>query len=339
MMEKGIILCPACHWQWNEKDKTCNLCNFPIANYIDFISGKKVDEKFKRDFEKDLEKHSPSVKIATLSLGHTTCVFGLVDTSMGKFQVVKPPEFLTNEFFGKRGFDFLLFVISLFISGTNIDGISLSLPCEVIYTEEGDPQLHTHWTGWPSNPISELRESLGVRRISVINDAVAFALGCIFEFDKIKEFSFPILCLTLGTGIGCAILQKSDKGPKIKAIELYKIRKWWSVGFEGNPHQLAGAEFFNYVRNHTNWDLEETKGQFSLRIALIIEELKNKFYFNSVLLRGGRTPFVNLSDISKKISKPVKIIRTRDVVLRGTAYSWVLSFSWKKRLSEFIENL
>jgi hypothetical protein len=80
--------------------------------------------------------------------------------------------------------------------------------------------------------------------------------------------------LTLGSGIGCALLQEGINGLKTVPFELVQIRKWWPVGptgFEGDPHELAGAPFFSYARHYTDWDVEETMRQFSLRITLIIQ--------------------------------------------------------------------
>ncbi len=249
------------------------------------------DETLKTEFEEALERHSPSAIVAGVALGHSMCEFGFIHSKHGIFRTLIPTEVLVNEFFETRGFDFLVFVISLFLSRSRtnltIDGITMSVPCPVTYTEE-KLQLHTHWSGWPEDPVYELRQRLGIEKITIFNDAVAFALGCLLE-PQAKEFPFPILCLTLGSGIGCALLQEGINGLKTVPFELVQIRKWWPVGptgFEGDPHELAGAPFFSYARHYTDWDVEETRRQFSLRITLIIQELEGKFEFNWVLLGG-----------------------------------------------------
>jgi hypothetical protein len=53
------VLCPVCAWQWDGKRQTCPHCDFPIADFKDFLSGKPVlwDKKLKQEFDDLVAKH------------------------------------------------------------------------------------------------------------------------------------------------------------------------------------------------------------------------------------------------------------------------------------------
>jgi hypothetical protein len=338
------VLCPVCAWRWDGKRKTCPHCDFPIARFKDLLAGKRIVwvEKLKQEFDDLVAKHSndflSSTFILTVCLGHSKCKLGIVRIKNDSFLVLEPIEvLLSSDFFENRGFDFLVFVLSLFSSKRKIklDGVGMSIPCPIEYVE-GNVFLNHPWSSWPRD-FNALQQKLELGKVVLFNDAVAFALGCVHE-QKIQKWQSPILCLTLGTGIGCALLLQEGANLRIKPFELFKMRRWWPVGFEGDPHELAGAPFFHYVRVYTDWDVEETKRQFSERIALIIKEIEKELGFNSVVLGGGRVCFADAMEISKSISKPVDTLDQPEISIRGCAYGWAFPFLWNKLLTEVIEN-
>jgi hypothetical protein len=341
------VKCPVCSQQWDGKNLYCPNCDFPIAQFKDLLSGKRIlsDDDLVKEFYKEIEKHRrdllSSSLILTVCLGHSKCILSTVRIKNDSSRILEPMEvLLSSDFFENRGFDFLTFVLSFFSSKRNIkpDGIAMSIPCPIEYVE-GNTILHPHWSSWP-NDIRSLQLKLGHEKVVLLNDAVAFALGCVHG-QKIQKLQPPILFLTLGTGIGCALLIKNGENLKIQPIELFNLKRWWPVGplgFEGDPHELAGAPFFHYVRVYTDWDAEETKRQFSLRIALIIKEIEKELKFNSVILGGGRTCFADPVEISKSTSKPVDALDQPEISVLGCAYGWALLFLQNKQITVILEN-
>jgi hypothetical protein len=341
-----MLRCPVCSRQWDGERESCSLCEFPISQFKSLLSGelvlgnRELEQEYKEAIDRAFANFLSSTIVLSVCLGHSMCRLSIVCIRNDSFEVLEPIAVLSSsDFFEMRGFDFLTFVISLFYSNigpAKVDGVAMSIPCPVEYAGES-VFLHPHWSGWPEDFIGALRRRLGCEKVAILNDAVAFALGCFHE-QQVNDLQFPILCLTLGTGIGCAILQKEGEDLRVKPFELFRIRRWWPVGFEGDPHELAGAPFFSYVRHYTDWDVEETKHQFSIRIVLIIREIEKELNFNSVLLGGGRVRFANADEISENLSKQVRIMDRPELSLRGAAYGWALHFLWGRKLYEVIEN-
>lgn len=249
-------------------------------------------------------------------------------------------EILSSKLFmGQEGFQFLAQFILEFQekSAIPIDGLALSLCCPT-NSERGTIDT-TYSLGWKSNILERLHQETGYSCISVMNDTAGFALGCKNQEQLTRDLSYPILMLTLGGGIGSAILQKTF--PLVTTIEVGNFWKVWQNGFEGNPHMLAGQGFFDWIEAETDWTFAEKVHQFSDRIAWIINELGSIARFNSVILGGGYTQYIDCKIVKQSFAKPykIKLFRLPDVSLYGAADFWLQIFHNSQPASYLINSL
>jgi hypothetical protein len=205
----------------------------------------------------------------------------------------------TADINGRNSFRHVLDLFSHVVgdAGGPVDGAALSLGGPIDYPDSydvGGPRL-VDPGAWPKS-LSALQTAVqtatGLARVTVVNDAVAFAYGVAPN----SKSAHDALCLTLGTAIGAATV--AGRGPldpptSILPLEVHSFSRHWPCCFSGSPHQLAGRAFFSYARDETDWDLEEIGRQFTLRVNWMIQALRDAVPFRTVVLGGGRSPWID----------------------------------------------
>ncbi len=310
---------------------------------------------------KKLNPSKPHKKynLLCVELGHLRYKTALIGIYSDTYDVelAKKSAKSNENFFGQSGFEnFAEYLKNLKKqleadkSVSEIDGLVLSLCCPVNSKDGRIDDESEYFEGWESKIRLKLHEELLEDDIVILNDAVAFALGC--QDDTImRGLKLPVLCLTLGGGIGSAFIQqgKSKKGAIlqknryfVEPFEVGHIWKEWSDGFEGNPHQLAGQDFFDWADTKQHWNEVQKKQQFSQRIAWIINAIANeeKRDFRSVIIGGGRSrEYVDQSIVSENISLKnieLKVEPDTYLSLQGSAKLWLQEYHYKKSITDLI---
>ena len=320
------------------------------------VCGKYIWKKIRRS------KPDRTYTLLCVELGHRRCKIALIKINSGTYSIeqigdltkTEPEE--TEKFLQPNGFvSFIDHVkqIQQRLQHDNsikkVDGMALSLCCPT-NSEDGVIDIDG-LLGWSPDIREILHQNTGQENIVVVNDAVAFALGCQDDIQIIKGLKLPILCLTFGGGIGSSFIQNGKPINNsiihknkyfVQASEVGDIWKIWENGFEGNPHMLAGQAFFDWANNETGWDKREKKLSFSERIAWIIAAIREKgtHQFNSVIIgRGYATEYVDKSKIEylQKKCKLSLALRT-ELPLYGIAKIWLQHFHYDKSISDLISD-
>ncbi|RAQ39197.1 hypothetical protein B9S53_11920 [Arthrospira sp. O9.13F] len=291
-----------------------------------------------------LPKSDKSYVLLCVELGHRRCKVAPVEIGVENYIISISLPILeivpSDPFLGEEGFEAFtkLLVTTQNNSTAKIDGLALSLCCPT-NSDKGTIDTAYSLLGWSRNIREVLHQKVGYDHILVVNDAVAFALGCINDGRIINNLKRPALAVTLGVGIGSSLIQK--KKPFVIPYEVGNIWKVWENGFEGNPHMLAGQGFFDWASRETNWETEETELNFSWRLAWIINairEQKSEFQFDSVIIGGGHSAYVDQSEVSRNLQEPCKLSLSRspEVSLCGAAKLWVDHFHYGQSLSDSV---
>jgi hypothetical protein len=246
----------------------------------------------------------------------------------------------SEDFFGENNFEKFLLWIDEWIKKDSINGLSLSLGCPVM--NQHIAQTPRYWQ-WPDNLYEVIHQELNISNILFLNDAVAFAFDCLTE--KLKQ---PILCLTLGGGIGCAVIR--NKQPYILSFEGGIISKRWPDGFEGDIHILAGEPFFIWAKREYPNNQNKVIQLYTQRIFWIIDSIKKelerptheKIEIQSVILGGGRTNIYlepsqldqylinNIPGISYKIKPGI------EPPLSGLGKAWIQHFIYEQPMRNLV---
>jgi hypothetical protein len=272
-----------------------------------------------------------------VELGHLRCKIAFIDIQSGNRKVeISKLEIMSSEnFYGEEGFKEFIELLQNKNISFKVDGLALSLCCP-INSEKGIIDTENS-LGWSHNLQEILHQVMGLDCILIVNDAVAFALGCKSE-NRINGLKLPILTITLGGAVGSAIIQTGK--PFITPYEVGNIWRIWDDGFEGNPHMLAGQDFFDWVSNETSWGIEEKKRNFSQRLAWMINAIRDqKIRVNSVMIGGGNAAYIDVSDVKNNLNQKCKLILSRqpEIPLYGLARLWLEHFHYGHPISNFID--
>ena len=288
-------------------------------------------------------KADKSYILLCVELGHRRCKVALLEIrSENRTVFVSRPKNLeimpSEPFLSEEGFSAFveLLLKTKNYSIAKVDGLSLSLCCPTS-SEKGTIDTTHSLVGWSRNIQEVLHQKIGYDCILVVNDAIAFALGCRNDDQIINDLKLPVLAITLGGGIGSSVIHK--KKPFVIPYEVGDIWKVWENGFEGNPHMLAGQGFFDWVSRETNWETEETRLNFSRRLAWIINSVREqKIQFNSVIIGGGNAAKIDQSEVSRNIRErcELRLSRLPEVSLYGAAKLWVDHFHYGQPLSDLV---
>lgn len=295
-----------------------------------------------------------------VELGHRRCKTALIGASSDTYNMEFTKKFLldsTGDFFGQTGFvKFTGYLKNLKKeleadkSINKIDGLALSLCCPVNSQDGRIDNSSEYFEGWESMIREKLNEEIGEEDIIIVNDAVAFALGC-QDAVIIKKLKLPTLCLTLGGGIGSAFIKKgkrkailSRSSYFVESFEVGHIHKEWSDGFYGNPHQLAGQHFFEWAGTQTDWNRVKKKQEFSQRIAWIINSIKNEEGkdFSSIVIGGGRSrdDFIDRNTLINGLSPKITNLQVKSdtyLSLQGAARLWLQKFHYEEDIPELVD--
>lgn len=181
------------------------------------------------------------------------------------------------------------------------DGLALALSCPVD-TSTGTISTPAYWK-WPTDAEEQIRHVVGLKDIVLANDAVSFAMGC--DLNGIASLERPSLCVTLGSGIGCAVIKAN--GTLAVPLEAEDI---WADGrrklYSETPHELAGVFFFREFSSTLGFNLSLCRREYSRRVALVVasllEGLEEKYNFKSVILGGGYSHFLDREELDRWLS-------------------------------------
>lgn len=274
-------------------------------------------------------------KILCVEVGKMQSKAGLLTFKIQEHRLIQPPKIdgepttkNSEDFFGENNFENFLSWLNELIIRYAPNGLAFSLGCPVYNNTPTTPQ---YWK-WPENISKIFYDRFKISEILLLNDAVSFAFNCLSQ----KDLKKPILCLTLGGGIGCAVIRKER--PCILAFEGGIISRKWPSGFEGDIHILAGEPFFKWFeteykeKNLTNKELQEKK-LYTDCIAWIIDSLGEKIEFQSVILGGGRVSYVQEDQLKKYFQDKEKSNRYRIIkkpgikaALLGVGEAWIEYF-------------
>lgn len=238
-------------------------------------------------------------RVATVEVGKSRTKSVVVELSRPPVLVKTPSVLDTVEISGRNAFSHVPAVLARLVTdaGGPLDGAALSLggpidylagSCDVVGPGLAEPGA------WPESLRaleSAIASASGLARVTVVNDAVAFAYGVAWNSASADDS----LCLTLGTGIGATTLTSRaqlEPPTAILPIELYAFRRHWPCCFSGTPHELAGSAFFRHART-TDWDVDEIARQFTRRVNWLIEALHDAVSFGGVVVGGGRSSWID----------------------------------------------
>lgn len=292
-----------------------------------------------------------SRSILCVDLGATSCRIAEIRFTRHGAIFDTPVQTISSRgFFEKRGFDWFMYNITQAITQRRVDGLALCIMGPVDYRTAtsslsmlatGQDGLPVNWNlrngEWPSELQRILSERLGFPSV-VMNDAVGFGVG-VHHAHRSENTSYPALCLTLGTGIGSSIIHENHQEASVTPLELETIHRRWSVDFEGDPHELAGETFFNYVCRSTPWDLEEIRRQFSCRIALVVGAISKDLNFATVFIGGGYAGFLDFDEVRRCLSMPtvaIEKVSQAGTALYGAGQLWLRRYVMDKHESEMI---
>jgi hypothetical protein len=161
-------------------------------------------------------------------------------------------------------------------------GLALALPFEVDYQRN---RIASNWLGgWPDSVRgleASLADDLGLPCV-VLNDAVAFALGCpAMRFESGPQ---TVLCLILGTYFGCALLKSSATVQPVEVDDCLPNFAWPS-GVSGSP--TAALHF------HRQHDLNDGQA-YSRLVGWLVGALQQELGRLPVVLGGGRASSVQV---------------------------------------------
>ena len=252
-------------------------------------------------------------KVISVNVGHLRTLISLANVTTNGVKSLCNTKTLSNqEFVASMGFEALCSLIDQYSLGNHIDGLSVGIGAEV----EVDGVIRGAFlsSGWPARLLKNLKDRFPKMKISLLNDAVGYAYGV-----KKENLEKPILALTLGDGVGCAIILKET----VEAKELGSF----PIPSNKHIHQYLGTAFFLNEARAMQWDFIKIRNEYSSRMLNALKLLKNKYDFNSVVLGGGRSVFcdeVILNTELKKNNIVANVQSDDDVILNGLANYWRL---------------
>lgn len=256
--------------------------------------------------------------ILCVDLGSTNCKSALVDlTPAGSASQQSATPSLP--FFEMNGYSsFCVFAGKL----TRPDqpsppvGLALAIPFEVDYQRNF---VASNWRGgWPDNVRgleASLEDEVGLPCV-VLNDAVAFALGC--SPDRPESGPQSRLCLTLGTYFGCALLKSSASVQPVEVDDCLRHHTW-PDGRSGSPTAI--------LRFHRQQHPNDERA-YSRFVGWLIGALQPRLGRLPVILGGADARSVRLDEVAAGIRETgggaveVRVEADYLVALLGAARLW-----------------
>jgi hypothetical protein len=220
-----------------------------------------------------------------------------------------------------------------------ITGLALCLPAAIFHLAGG---LEPPGMSWPRRIGAiedQLGERLGVPRVTVLNDAVAFGLGCVC-FDAGESVSGRTLCLTLGTNFGCALVERSIG--HVTPVEANRVLSGlvWPNGHRGSPAQVLRGLPFERT-DAREWD-SQSQRSFGELVGWVAGELNQRRSCGGIMLGGGRANIVDPGDVETGMAAvgvaPLPIIcdGRDETALLGAASAWATRYLQARPLAEII---
>lgn len=210
----------------------------------------------------------------------------------------------------------------------HLDMISLSLFGPILN--------HSHHLYWAYNGISEhLKESLEKEascRVMIESDALSWAIGAL-EYLKFNlestSIHFPCLAVTLGTGVGVALIENANK---IIAIEIWamnpfypKLSQFLTYSDLDSPRRLLEKEFLEKIstgEKKIDEKMETYRSTYNQHFQAFLDDICKELEGNfclpkpilSILVGGGFSRFIN--DLNSNIRNTI-ILNPKHLKERG----------------------
>lgn len=255
--------------------------------------------------------------VLCVDIGFSRCKLGLVDWvagSMSQHPAVPSPPF----FFESNGYSsFCRHLRTTAVSDRTYgpEGLALAVPFAVDY--RAGVVVSLCLGGWPdslSDFLTTLDEQLGLTAL-VLNDAVAFALGC----PELEHESGPraALYITLGTNFGCALMRNSSVVHSVE-VNQHLANIGWPNGFRGSASALL----------HRYREQRVPDTSYSQLVGWVLGALQRDFSRVPVVLGGGGAGQIAQDEVTKGIeavggSEVRMTLQAADsVALFGAARFW-----------------
>jgi hypothetical protein len=222
----------------------------------------------------------------------------------------------------------------------SLEGIAGAVPFRIDY---GTGRLDSEGrAGWPER-LDQLetsfRRALGVERIVVLNDAVAYALGH-RQQNPSTDVAPSTLYLTLGTFVGAVWSPAHASVLHPIEVRLLLPQQWWPNGTRQSPSAML-SELPFLGREASSWMTEEA-ADYSHRIGWVVGAMLATLPAERVVFGGGRSYRLDLSALMQGVSElgakiPQCIVAPQDeLALLGAAAAWAHRYIRELPLSSLI---
>lgn len=207
------------------------------------------------------------------------------------------------------------------------DLISFCGPFRIDDSDDKIARDHYHVTelGVPENLAQKISDKVG-KPVTIKNDAVAWSEG-IFRYHELieKDIAFPVLTISLGTGVGMAITHERDEimnydisyrlsGSVFKKLtDTANYYPWMGKNpTAGKVHQILGYNFHTWVKKEKpNWSKSKIQREYTKRLIAFLFDLRyhTKFVYSKVktiFLCGGSTKYLSNEILQKSEEDHIK---------------------------------
>jgi len=143
------------------------------------------------------------------------------------------------------------------------------------------------------------------------------------EFQR--EISFPCLGITLGTGIGVALLlsAKDIINIEISVLDTSFRRLFALVGDQPiqqeygrpAPHDAIGRLYFNWMEKQNNFSELSLQNDFNQRVLAFLLDLQEflNIEITSVMIGGGNSRFIHADALSEQLKKDILLLSPSEI--------------------------
>ncbi len=285
----------------------------------------------------------PEAAVLCIDLGTTRCKIAVVQVVGDSVGSVAPTTVMESAAFLRGVGAYEEFGDELARRGANIEqpsaGLAVAFPVPISHLAGGTEPPGMSWPRGVHTIEEQLGRRFGSPRVTMLNDAVAFALGSI-QREPSGEASGRTLYLTLGMDFGGAIAEPSIGYVTPAELNVLLRGTVWPNGHRGSPAQILMEQ--PYVRTDgREWDAEARRG-FGELTGWVAGEVSKRRAVEAVVLGGGRANIVDVDDVGRGMRAvgatppPIRIDGRDESALAGAAFAWVTRYVQRRPLAEII---
>jgi hypothetical protein len=222
----------------------------------------------------------------------------------------------------------------------SLEGIACAVPFRIDYdTGRLDSEGRAGWPERIEQLETTIHRALGVERIVVLNDAVAYALGH-RQQNPSTDMLPSTLYLTLGTFVGAVWSPANASVLHPIEVRLLLPQQWWPNGTRQSPSAML-SELPFLGREASSWTTEEA-ADYSHRIGWVVGAMLATLPAERVVFGGGRSYRLDLSALAQGVSElgatvPQSAVAPQDeLALLGAAAAWAHRYFRASPLSALI---